>query len=261
MTNVIRMTNVRELSSGNTINTTAEGTYTRIDSSSIDTVISSELESRGIEFTRALQHRVGTRNTKHCIVYTLHSVEGLRFGDSRVTPQIYVFNSYQKESALTILVGFLRAVCSNGMVVGEDTFSTRIIHRTGPTLSRKVNEIQTGIAAAIDFINSGELQRLTDDLYDTEITVDQGISIISSLPVPKRAREDALAIWTEARYRRYEDSENNVWSLWNIVNECMRTRSRSTVANLEKNRGLLDHVMALYEHEVSYTDGLMEVVA
>ena len=243
------------------INTVQLGTYTRIESADINSTIENTLTTRGIEFTSRLQHRVAARTTKHCIVYTLHSIQGLRYGDTAVTPQIYVFNSYAKESALTIMVGFLRAVCSNGMVVGEDLYSTRIIHRTGPTLDQKVSQIETGIAAAVDIIQSGEIQRLVDELVSMQVSADQGISIVGSLPIPKRVKEHAMNKWAGPHsYRRPEDSDNNLWTLWNIINEIMRLRSRSIVANLERNRGLLDDILALYQHETC-TPTTLELVA
>lgn len=265
MTNVTNgLTNVIQLPTNpqtDSVRTVVEGTYTRIDSSSVDTLISGMLHSRGITHTKRLQHRVGTKSTKHCIVYTLTGAETLALAGDRVTPQIYVFNSYQKESAFMIAVGFLRWVCDNGMVVGENLFSRRVIHRTGPTLQQRVAEIEDGLAAALDYIESGELAALADELTALPLTSDQAISIAASLPIPKRVREQVMYAFSGLALRRYEDSADNLWTFWNTVNEYMRRSARSAVRNLERNTDILDHILALYEHETAVLDTSLEVVA
>lgn len=254
------MSNVVNLPTATNSMYTAEGTYARIDSAEVDRLISGLLTERDLDFTRRLQHRVGTKNTRHCIVYTIQSLT-TDLGGTQAAPQIYVFNSYRKESAFLIAVGFLRFVCDNGMVVGENLFSQRIIHRAGQTAEQRVAGIENGIAAALDYIQSGALEELTNELVNLPLTDEQAISIAASLPIPKRVRERVMYAFSGLLTRRNEDRGGNLWTFWNVVNEFMRVNARSPVRNLERNTDLLDHVLALYEHELSLIDSPVEVVA
>jgi hypothetical protein len=73
------------------------------------------------------------------------------------------------------------------------------------------------------------------------------MQIMGSLNLSDTIRTGAMLSWINPRA---EDKGGNLYSLYNIVNESNRRGSNSTNA-FDRELGLLQHIEALYEHEIS----------
>lgn len=187
-----------------------------------------------------------------------HRVEllmpGLLFNDggSDLQAKLLLRNGNDGKTAFTISVGFLRLVCSNGLVAHSGVFQERIIHRNTPGIVRKVDELPAKIAAAIEFIQSGEALEPFVDLQSIEIkSVEQAISIVGSLNVHDTIKHQAIRTWIGDNYysRRTEDQPNTAYSLYNVVNERLRLYHGATSqVYMNANVRLLDDVSVLAEY-------------
>lgn len=187
---------------------------------------------------------------------TLNWVRGYKgmlqayFGDKvqtdsgAVSPMLFLRNINDGGHALMIGVGMFRFVCANGLVVGDNFYSRRIIHRAGPTLDEFLTNLDKNLDAAFETAASMDLAGMVEEYSARQVTEQQGIEVLASLPLPRNVVDSAIYRWIAPV--REEDTPRNVWSLYNIANEANRVRSSSTSAfNREVN--LLDDITALLD--------------
>lgn len=187
---------------------------------------------------------------------TLNWVRGYKgmlqayFGDKvqtdsgAVSPMLFLRNINDGGHALMIGVGMFRFVCMNGLVVGDNFYSRRIIHRAGPTLDEFLTNLDKNLDAAFETAASMDLAGMVEEYSARQVTEQQGIEVLASLPLPRNVVDSAIYRWIAPS--RTEDTPRNLWSLYNIANEANRVRSSSTSAfNREVN--LLDDITALLE--------------
>jgi len=231
-------------------NVTNLDTYRRIPTSSIIDTVERALTDdllTGVDVGTTKRVRNDGRGTKHMITWDLVDQTAYINGD-KITPRIILYNSYEKECALTLHIGFLRWVCNNGMFTGDATYATRIIHRVGETCEDKLDELYTGVAAAIQFITSGELVRQMNDATSKRLSTSEMCLIAAQLGcLSKRSKLRLVEKIIRPGLRlREEDRNNTVWTLWNMVNEEIRTSSRGGEVRLaERNNGLLSSISEL----------------
>lgn len=203
-------------------------TYKVIQTEKIIEGVSSILNERGIEHTT--HHRkYGAHGPlrvarKEYVCIDLKGLDTTILGDG-VTPQLRLYTSHDKSAAFRIMLGAFRWVCWNGLSCGEFAYSQRVIHRIGPTADSKLGEIPDRINGAIDFLQ-GEFVELMEDTTSAIITDEQAIQIIGSLHLSDAIKR--RAIWCHFHPRRTGDisHQNNLWGLWNNVNESIREKSR-----------------------------------
>jgi hypothetical protein len=165
-------------------------------------------------------------------------IEGL----GGLVPQISVVNSTDKSTALRLMGGVFRLVCSNGLVAGDVFDSERIIHRVGETFERKIQTLPTRIVALIDDIIAAAEE--FKELQEQTLTEETMISVVGNLPVNKKTKRASIDKIVFEEHRRTQDQGNNVWTLYNIVNECLRNHT-PIKSYTTKNEGLLEHITAL----------------
>ncbi len=213
--------------------------YQRILSEDIIEQVLRQLDSNGFtNVTTTIKMRNGL-GTAHCIEFTLHDAR--MPVDGGILPKIIVFNSYNGECKCTVGVGIFRFVCSNGLMLGDNYFSVTIRHLVGDTLRRKLNSIEPGVAAALAEINTGLLSKV-EQLRNERLTMEEAEDTVEQLGLSTRMYEDVVhylrRTWSGVSGRP-EDADHNMWTLFNIVNEVQRKRSRSEFARAQFNRELL----------------------
>lgn len=165
-------------------------------------------------------------------------------GGGAVAPMLFLRNVNDGGHALMIGIGLFRFVCANGLVVGDNFYSQRVIHRSGPTLDQFLSNLDKNLDAAFEVAASMDIENMVNTLIAREVTEQQGIEILASLPLPLSATDHAIYQWVKPI--REEDSPRNLWSLYNVANEANRVRSRSTNA-FGREVSLLGDIEALLE--------------
>ena len=216
--------------------------YRTIDSKDLAELCTEGLIEAGLtNFTRDVIVPKGNSGTRHRVTFKLHDLATNIHGSS-IIPTLNFLNSYDGKSALKIGIGLYRMVCSNGLMVGEEYYSEKIIHREGPKVDKFLRELADKIRIAAENMQDILQQLDTDTSRPSES--DKQIEIVGSLPIPKKAKENTIRQLAYG-HRRELDRENNVWSLWNIVNENMRQVSRSRWADANNNMRLLEDITLL----------------
>jgi hypothetical protein len=161
-----------------------------------------------------------------------------------VSPMLFLRNVNDGGHALMIGVGLFRFVCSNGLVVGDNFYSQRVIHRAGPTLDQFLINLDKNLDAAFETAATMDIEGMVNRLIEKQITEQQGIEILASLPIPQGATDRAILDWV--RPVRKEDAPRNLWSLYNVANEANRVKSRSVNA-FGREISLLGDIEALLD--------------
>jgi hypothetical protein len=130
-----------------------------------------------------------------------------------MVPEIVLVNSHDGHSCYHLRAGIYRMVCSNGLVVGNDQFHYKVRHQ-GAELNQV---IQSAIDLATQFPKTLEIAEKW-----REIDVSPGVK----LQYAERASE---INWKKEEYRidpnllliprRGEDKANDLWTLFNVVQE------------------------------------------
>lgn len=161
-------------------------------------------------------------------------------GDT-INPMLLFSNNHDGLGSFTVRLGVYRFVCSNGLVIGSDLFKASIRHVRGPKSMSFLAELEVTIQKFLDYVISGKFAAELEAATTKTVTKEKGIEIIKKLNLSEKMTDQCVLNWQNPM--RKEDSSNNVWSLWNVVNETMRKRSRSNFADLKKNTNLMDAIM------------------
>lgn len=214
------------------------GRYRPVDTESLVNRIVADLK------LGAVVESIGNRgkSTKHAVVLTL--AEPLMLAGTTCYPRIYVRNSYDGESALTVRVGLYRLICSNGLMVGTTHFNGRILHLESGV--RQLAQLRREIITAVKWCTE-ELPKLAARLNSVALSPNQISTVLASIGASKRLAERISSrVQYPSVYLRPEDRRADTqltgWNVWNIINEQQREMSRSPLRQLEVNARLLDAV-------------------
>lgn len=161
-----------------------------------------------------------------------------------VSPMLFLRNINDGGHALMIGVGLFRFVCMNGLVVGDNFYSQRVIHRSGPTLDQFLANLDKNLDAAFETAASMDIEGMVESMVSRTVTEREGIEVLASLPLPQGVVDTAIFRWVMPS--RAEDAPRNLWSLYNVVNESNRVRSKSAQA-FDREVSLLENIEALLE--------------
>ncbi len=134
-------------------------------------------------------------------------------------PEIVLMNSHDGKSALRFALGYFRFVCSNGMVAGSSVYQTRIIHReiSASSVHDAVVSIAQRAPEMLDSINrmkSRFLHPLVEQTF-----VEEAAKLRWDQPSDR-------ALHFLSAPRRQEDAQNNLWQVFNRVQESLTKGNR-----------------------------------
>ncbi len=137
-------------------------------------------------------------------------------------PRVIVDNSHDGSRAMYIRFGIYRMVCANGLIVGNDIVQPiRILHRGKvDNIERQVYDF---VARATEVATS-----MYDKMKNTQLTC-ESIRSLTHLAFELRYGKDKMApnslyirmAATNMHWVRYEDMGNNLWVIYNRLQEYM----------------------------------------
>jgi hypothetical protein len=126
--------------------------------------------------------------------------------------QLLVTNSHDGLSGFSIRLGFFRFVCSNGLVVGQ-TFESVNLRHTGNVIE-KIDQAVERMVAQVEKLNSS-IQKMKD----RKLSIQEQNEFISSAIKTRYPNKETNDV--SIPIMRQEDGENNVFSLYNRVQEAL----------------------------------------
>lgn len=138
-------------------------------------------------------------------------------------PEVIIINSHDGSTALSIMAGWFRFVCGNGLIVGDGIQTIKVYHRDRARL------IDNVIEGAFEIIGYAGQVRETAEVWSTVHLDPQqrfqlaGRAIDIRWPSTADAEEtDDLSRptpWSILRPRRTEDTQHDLWTTLNVVQE------------------------------------------
>jgi hypothetical protein len=162
--------------------------------------------------------------------------------------QITVQNSFDRSLRGSIVLGFRRLICSNGMATTEKDFALTAKH------SSRVSVDFVGKAIDKAMSHGSHALQAFDTMAKIKITPEQGMNILKHLEQSKiisgSLREGISTLWLSPR--RKEDMARTIYNLYNAITEYVThqvAKERFEYANKVSNQTLFSLVNATRNQE------------
>lgn len=188
------------------------------------------LQAKGMRMTKFTECAVRSDSKrgfqKHMLRFTHESFQTQNVGEYR--PEIVLVNSYDGTSSFRLMLGIFRLVCSNGLVVGDTFESYRVRHVGNPLPGifqaiEKLTNLMPVVAEKIKAMQGREL-------FGHEIA--SFTQQASKLVLPENAQQFTERDFT--RVRRLDDAGNNLWTVYNRIQETAINGGVRYIAKVEK---------------------------
>ena len=216
--------------------------YAFVDTEALGSAIYVSLESQGVgvvESTTRGSYSCRAKTTKHITTWHL---KGLGVPEGH--PTLTIVNSFNGEGSLQVRVGFHRLVCSNGLMVGSDWFCSTVRHVKGEKMWEFLSEVDFSVQKAVAWIKANLVDQI-GALKSRPIGIEAQLELVEKLNLPAKTKEQVKYRRLHANWYRPEDADQNLWNFYNTVNEVIRLRSRSDLANFNKQSNLLPEILKL----------------
>jgi hypothetical protein len=133
-----------------------------------------------------------------------------------VQPTVLLTNSHDGKNAFNFQVGLIRFVCENGLVVSDEDYAKVQIRHVGYSfeeLQTKINDVIAKLPNLVEKINTFKSTELTND------QVEDFAEKASKLRFSDSKSETYVDINGLLVIERKEDEGNNLWSVFNRVQE------------------------------------------
>lgn len=151
--------------------------------------------------------------------------------------RLVVNNSYDRSCRVSLSLGFLRLICTNGMTSLSKEFSMTKRH----TLAVNLDFVGDALARACDSVDSQA--QIFNRLAQRAVTNEQGLNLLTKLEekeiISGKVREGIEAVWRNPAYE--EDTDRNLYNLYNAATQFLtRNVSQERYEYSERvNRDLL----------------------
>lgn len=157
------------------------------------------------------------------------------FMGDKVQSELYISNSFDAKRSLRVSLGMYRQVCSNGLMMGVTVSAIKARHTTG--IIEQVN----GLELVDPWV---EIERAYGWMSQ-KIEDQKAFSVIQELGLSQKAQDSIIELYKNPL--RIEDKRGDVWSLYNVVNEGMEQRARSSYRFFTFNDNLNEMIKKAYE--------------
>lgn len=181
------------------------------------------------------------------VFYTLRSPVKYDIGNGDIVqPVIRIVDQTFPGKTLRVEVGLYRQICTNGLMAFSADFAPiRIAHTTNK------RELFTGIAAAIQtaILNVEATIQKARQLYQKPVL--NPVATVEALELPKKLKNrllESLKVKQSGLIPmgiREQDNVNTVWGLYNFINESDAKSSKSPLAALNRDTGMLAAIQAV----------------
>lgn len=201
------------------------------------------LESKGFNYERMWEQKYRKNSRKGFGKHALRIThKDISFGgglNSEITPQFYLWNSYDRTMRFKLVGGGFRGACANMMAFGTHFFEPVQIKHIGidyTDLSYQIDDAVTRLAKVSDVI----LQ-----LKDVNLNSDQKHEFANRMARMRLGNNPDLIEVVNfkdlLKVRRDEDASNSAWAVANVVQENLLSSNGSVnlnykVKNVENNQ-------------------------
>lgn len=180
--------------------------------------------------------------TKHMLKFRPAGIVGkLKRGD--VVPQIVMLNSHDRSSGFHLYAGLFRLICENGLMVsdGAEVEPIKVPHT--------IRMVENVVDRSLELIRCADgVFRLRKDMLETQLSDKAALTFARNSLEFRPPRAAALAPETLLIPRRKEDEPNDLWHVFNRVQENMLRGGNETVT--EDGRTVMTRGIGRIERDV-----------
>lgn len=182
--------------------------------------------------------RQSRRRDEGRMPYTKHMVKFRRAGTVKaalkrgdVIPQVVMLNSHDRSSGFHLYAGMFRVLCENGLIVSDGQFVEPIKVRHSLAMVQDIVEKSRELIKGADGVYSIREEMLKVSLTDKEARMFASKALEHRPPRRSGVLEPATLLIP----RRDEDKPNDLWHVFNRVQENMMKGGAATITEAGRN--------------------------
>lgn len=156
---------------------------------------------------------------KHLLVFRNEDIVIDGEDGDTVFPQILLTNSHDGKNAFTFTAGLFRMVCENGLVISTKEFSSVKVRHMGydfKTLQVQINDIINQLPLTVESMN-----KMKNIQLEKETAIKFAERALETRFTKKELKRIEIDIQQILTPTRDEDQGNDLWSIFNVVQEKM----------------------------------------
>jgi hypothetical protein len=186
-------------------------------------VVIDDMEKLGWDVMDVKEVKARKENTrgfqKHLLVFRNEDIVIDGEDGDRVFPQILLTNSHDAKNAFTFTAGLFRMVCENGLVISTKEFGSVRVRHMGydfKTLQVQINDICEQLPLTVESMNK---------MKNTEMEESKAVEFATKALETRFTDDELKRIEIDIKDilfpTRDEDMGNDLWSIFNVVQEKM----------------------------------------
>jgi hypothetical protein len=151
---------------------------------------------------------------KHMLVFANPEIVINGTDGDTVFPRILLTNSHDGKNAFTFQAGLFRLVCSNGLVIADQQFSSMKIRHMGydfEALQKLITEIVEKLPLTVESMNNFKNKQLSEEQKQK--------FALEALGLRFDTEDKTFNVSEFLTPTRKEDEGNDLWSVFNLVQE------------------------------------------
>jgi hypothetical protein len=172
----------------------------------------------GVVDAKQVKARKSQGYQKHMVVFGNNDITITGKDGDTVMPRILMTNSHDGKNAFQFQAGLYRLVCSNGLVIADAEFANMKIRHMGYDLAELktvITEIVEKLPLTVECMNKLKAKELSEK-EQIQFAKKALATRLEERQLSKYTDEDIIEILNPTRE---EDNGNDMWSVYNVIQE------------------------------------------
>ncbi len=172
----------------------------------------------GVVDAKQVKARKNAGYQKHMVVFGNDDITITGKDGDTVMPRILMTNSHDGKNSFQFQAGLYRLVCSNGLVIADAEFANMKIRHMGYDLAELktvITEIVEKLPLTVECMNKLKAKQLSEK-EQVEFAKEALATRLSEKEISKYTSEDIVELLNPTRE---EDNGNDMWSVYNVIQE------------------------------------------
>jgi len=172
----------------------------------------------GVVDAKQVKARKNAGYQKHMVVFGNDDITITGKDGDTVMPRILMTNSHDGKNSFQFQAGLYRLVCSNGLVIADAEFANMKIRHMGYDLAELktvIQEIVEKLPLTVECMNKLKAKQLSEN-EQVDFAKKALATRLSEKEISKYTSDDIVELLNPTRK---EDNGNDMWSVYNVIQE------------------------------------------
>ena len=172
----------------------------------------------GVVDAKQVKARKNAGYQKHMVVFGNDDITITGKDGDTVMPRILMTNSHDGKNSFQFQAGLYRLVCSNGLVIADAEFANMKIRHMGYDLAELktvITEIVEKLPLTVECMNKLKANELSEN-EQVKFAKEALATRLSENEISKYTSDDIVELLNPTRE---EDNGNDMWSVYNVIQE------------------------------------------